>query len=335
MKVFVTGATGFLGGRLCLALIKAGYQVDAMTRSDSLPPELLNAGVQPIKGDISNAAAMAERFAGVERVFHTAAYVKTWTRDRKQFDITNIRGTRRLIEAARVAGVKRIIYTSSFMALGPTDNKVGDEMLRHDPLHLHNDYERTKFLALGEVRELRDNENLDILITFPGVVYGPGEMTSGNLVVNTMLQYLHRKLPGRLGSGEKKWCYAFVEDVVQGHLEVADKAPRGGEYVLGGPNVSQNEFLDIMEKLSGVKAPKLHLPFWLARVAGGWELLLANLFGRQPINPPNVVEVFRHDWSYSSDKAISDLGYKITPLEEGLKITLDWLISKGLWKKKG
>jgi NAD+-dependent farnesol dehydrogenase len=335
MKVFLTGGTGFLGGRLALALAQAGNEVLALTRSGKLPADLLQHGVKPVTGDLTATGSFGKELSCCDMLFHTAAFVKTWTRDQTVFDKVNVTGTLELLKLAQDAGVGKIIYTSSFMALGPTDGIVANETLTHPVRHTHNAYERTKHEALGMVRHLRDEGKSNILVTFPGVVYGPGALTDGNLVVSIMHKYLARKLPGLLGDGNNRWCYSFVDDVVKGHILVAEKAAPGSEYILGGENASQNDFVKLMHELSGVKPPKLHLPYWAAKMAGGWELLLANLFGRQPENPPNVIEIYKHEWAYSSQKAENEVGYTTTSLREGFVKTLEWMKKDGIWKPTG
>lgn len=335
MKVFLTGGTGFLGGRLALALAQAGNEVFALTRSGELPDELRQKGIKPIPGDLTDSSSFSANLAGCDVLFHTAAFVKTWNRDKTVFNKVNVAGTLELLKLAQNARIGKIIYTSSFMALGPTDGTVADETITHTKRHTHNAYERTKHEALGMVRRLRDQSKSNILITFPGVVYGPGALTDGNLVVSIMRKYLARKLPGLLGDGNNRWCYSFIDDVVKGHMLVAEKAAPGGEYILGGENASQNDFIKLMYELSKVKPPRLHLPYWAAKMAGGWELLLANLFGRQPDNPPNVIEIYKHEWAYSSQKAMQELGYTVTSLRDGLAKTLDWMKMEGIWNTAG
>ena len=318
-----------------MALAQAGNAVLALTRSGKLPGELLQLGVKPVTGDLMDVKSLGKELNGCDILFHTAAFVKTWNRDQTVFDKVNVTGTLELLKLAQAAGIGRIVYTSSFMALGPTDGNIADETITHPVRHTHNAYERTKLEALGRVRRLRDEGKSNILITFPGVVYGPGALTDGNLVVGIMRKYLARKLPGLLGDGNNRWCYSFVGDVVKGHMLVAEKAAPGSEYILGGENASQNDFVKLMHELSGVKPPRLHLPYWAAKMAGGWELLLANLFGRQPENPPNVIEIYKHEWAYSSQKAVHELGYTMTPLRDGIIQTLDWMKREGIWKPAG
>src|SRR5262245_49063405 len=143
MRIFLTGGTGFLGKRLAARLAGAGHQVHALVRPSS-PRAKLPDGVEATLGDVTDVDSLARGAEGCDAIVHAAALVKMWVRDRCAFDQVNVGGLRNVLEAARRAGVKRVLYTSSFIALGPTDGRVGDETQVHPPGTHHNDYERTK-----------------------------------------------------------------------------------------------------------------------------------------------------------------------------------------------
>jgi nucleoside-diphosphate-sugar epimerase len=135
-------------------------------------------------------------------------------------------------------------------------------------------------------------------------------------------QYLAGKFPGLLGDGNQRWSFAYNADVVAAHLAALEKGKPGEEYVLAGDNRSLNDFFRVLAELTGVHHPVRHLPFWAGKIAGAVEVARARLLGHTPQLTPGVVEIFKHDWVYSSAKAERELGYRATPLEEGLKKTL-------------
>ncbi|MCX7919700.1 MAG: SDR family oxidoreductase [bacterium] len=332
--ILVTGATGFLGKNLATELRRRNEPVRAFVRSRKSEAScaLKELGIELAEGDITDEISLTKAVAGCQYVLHTAALVKTWVRDRVQFDRVNVEGLGNVLTCATRAGVQKIIYTSSFIALGPTDGVVADENYI-SPHRLtistafHNDYERTKYLADQLARKYA-NEGYPVVILYPGVIYGPGEMTQGNIVVNLIQQYLNRKLPGLLGDGSKQWNYVYVDDVVTGHILALEKAPLGARYILGGENASIQTFISLLESLSNIPAPKRHIPYWLAKFVAGCEEVYARFSNRIPQNTRGTIEIYKHDWTYTSAKAEQELGYTHIPLKEGLVKTLAWLKTK-------
>jgi farnesol dehydrogenase len=161
-----------------------------------------------------------------------------------------------------------------------------------------------------------------VIVIFPGVIYGPGPKTEGNLVGRMIDQYLAGKFPGLLGSGDQRWSFAFIAPVVNAHLAALENGRPGEEYVLGGDNRSLNDFFRVLADFTHVRGPVHHLPFALGKLAGAMEVVRARAFGHSPQLTPGIVEIFKHDWVYSSAKAVRDLGYRVAPLEEGLLRTL-------------
>jgi farnesol dehydrogenase len=150
-------------------------------------------------------------------------------------------------------------------------------------------------------------------------------LTDGNHVAKIVGDFLRRRLPGVPGDGTRRWTYAFVEDVARGHLLALDRARDGEAYALGGEDADLNEVLALIEELSGVPAPKRHLPLGLVRAIGAAEVALARATGRIPELTPGVVEIYDHEWRLSSEKARRELGYETTSLREGLRRTIDWV----------
>jgi len=243
-----------------------------------------------------------------------------WVRDRREFERVNVEGLKNLLAAAAANGAERVVYTSSFIALGPSADPNAGEGLRHSG-PFSNEYVQTKARALSWLRA-EGFKRFPVVALFPGVIYGPGPRTEGNLVGGMIDQYRAGKFPGLLGSGEPRWRFSFNQDVGGAHLAALEKGRLGEEYVLGGDNRSLNDFFRVLAQISKVNRPVRHLPFVAGKLVGAIELARAKLFGRPPQLTPGVVEVFKHDWVYSSAKAVKELDYRITPLEEGVARTL-------------
>lgn len=324
MAIFVTGGTGFLGKHVINALNSSCEDIHLFIRKTSNITETENKRVKIFYGDVTDIGTIREAIKGCKTVFHMASLVKAWVRNPAAFYQINVEGLKHVMDCALEAGVTKFVYTSSFMAIGPSCGKANTEETIHDPDHLHNQYERTKYLA-DQLISGYLNKGLPVITVYPGVIYGPGEITEGNLVVRIIIDYLEGKIPGILGDGSKVWNYVFVTDAVKGHLLAMEKGKAGQKYILGGENASMEQFFRLLEELTGVKRPGSYIPFSIAKLTAWCEVLLASLTGGSPKHIPSTIEIYKHDWAYSSKKAESELGYTHIPLKEGLERTLAWL----------
>jgi farnesol dehydrogenase len=333
MKILVTGGTGFLG-RSLVRRLAAAHEVTLLVRPTA-SREGFPAGVSFASGDVTDRASVVEAARGQEAIVHGAALVKLVAKA-ADFDRVNVGGLENVLWAAAEAGVGRLVYVSSFIALGPTEAGPGGELDETAESRVRpwiNDYERTKTLADRRAREAIA-AGAPVVVVYPGVIYGPGEMTEGNLVVRGVVEMVNRKLPALVGDPARRWSYVHVEDVAAGVQAALEQAPTGGRYVLGGENVSLGDFYATVAALSGVPAPKLWLPKGVAKTMGAVMRFFARLFGFTPKLTPDLVEVCHHDWAYRSDTAMRTLGYRYRSLREGLGETLAWLEEKGAWRRR-
>jgi farnesol dehydrogenase len=272
---------------------------------------------------VTDAESLRRAAEGCAAVLHMAALVKMWVPDRSRFEAVNLGGLRNALAAARGAGA-RLVYTSSFIAIGPTGSEPADEGRIHPGTSFRNDYERTKALADAVAREAAASGQ-DVVMLYPGVVYGPGDLTDGNLVVKMIADHMGGRFPGIIGPGDRNWSYAFVEDVAEGHALALEKGRQGERYFLCGENVTMTGFFETLRDVAGVTPPARRIPYAVASALGYSLYAWAELTGREPLLTHEVVNVFREHWAYSSAKAEHELGYRPTPLREGLRRTVDWL----------
>lgn len=332
MKVLVTGGTGFLGRRIVSELAPR-HEVRLLVRPTA-SRERFPAGVEFAQGDVTDRESLLAAARGCDAVVHAAALVKILAPP-AEFDRINVGGIDNVLTAAEDAGtVGKVVYVSSFIALGPTENGPGGELDESAEIRDRawiNDYERTKALADRRARRAIE-EGAPLNVVYPGVIYGPGEMTEGNIVVHHVLDLIRKKLPGLIGLPTRRWNYVFVDDVARGVGLALDTAPAGGRYVLGGENVALGDFYALVERLTGVPVPKRRIPDGIAKAAGAVQKGLARLTGGTPKLTPDLVEIYRHDWAYRSDRAVRELGYAPRTFEAGLKETLSWLKESGQWR---
>jgi farnesol dehydrogenase len=331
MKILVTGGTGFLGRRAVADLVPR-HSLRLLVRGSS-SRDRFPAGVEFALGDVTDRESLKRAADGCDAILHAAALVKILA-PAAEFDRINVGGFDNVLAAAEAAGVERILYVSSFIALGPTERAAGgtlDESAEPLDRHWINDYERTKALADRRAR-VAIASGVPLSVVYPGVIYGPGELTEGNIVVRHVLDLAHRRLPGLLGSAERRWNYVHVDDVSAGIAAVLERSAPGSRYVLGGENVVQRDFYATVERLTGVSCPRLRFPDSVAKAAGLMQREWARFRGTTPQLTPDLVEIYRHDWAYSSARAEADLGYRGRPFAEGLAGTVRWLKEIGALK---
>jgi farnesol dehydrogenase len=326
VKVLLTGGTGFLGRNVAGRLRAAGHDLRLLARPganlDGLPE------AQIVAGDVTDLDSMKRAAEGCEAVLHMAAVVKMWTPDRRVFDAVNVGGLRHALAASRGAGA-RLVYTSSFIAVGPAGPEPATEERLHAGDRYRNYYERTKAEADAVVRAAAAAGD-DVVMLYPGVVYGPGAMTDGNLVVKMIADHMTGRLVGIVGPGDRLWSYAFVDDVASAHVAALERGRRGERYFLAGPNVDMNGLFAALQRVTGIAPPRRHIPYAMAALLGFALHAWAELTGEPPLLTHEVVDVFREHWAYSSAKAQKALGYEPTPLDEGLQRTVAWLRAEGL-----
>ena len=307
MKVLVTGGTGYLGRAVVRALASRGHDLVVFARSASRSG-LPGAAVD---GDIRDRAALERAAAGCDAISHSAALVSIWRRRREDFDDVNVGGLRNVVAVAKTLGTPRVLYTSSFVALPPRG--------RTEPL-VANDYQRTK-VAADRLADEAVRDGCPLIRVYPGVLYGPGTFTEGNLIGRLIADHLKHKLPGLIGP-ENRWSYAYVDDVAAGHCAALEHGRVGGRYALGGENAPQRRVFELVQQLTG-RRPPARIPFPIADLLGAAEELRVTLFGGMPLVTRGAVEIFRHDWSLDSSDAVRELGYTLTPLADGVARTLE------------
>ena len=329
MNIFLTGSTGFLGRQVLERLLTRDHKITALVRNPG--KAALPERVKTVSGAVENLDAYQNELNSQDVFVHIAALVKMWVPDRKQFDLVNVSAVEKAIRSAADAGVKKFIHTSSFIALGPSNGKPLTEEDNRRTDHFHNDYERTKYLGDQAARKCQ-KEGYPVTIVYPGVIYGSGSLTDGNIIAKNIIPFLNGKMP--FGIKLRAWSYAFIQDVVGAFVRLIEETFPSNRYILGGDNQTGSEFYQALYEVSGKKPPVMNMPMGLAKFAGFSEYMLARIFGREPsLLTHEVVEIYKHSWAYDSARAKQELGYKITPLKEGLDDLVRWLRKEGYVKK--
>lgn len=329
MKVFLTGGTGYLGQALLRGLLESGHQVTAYARRP--PEEPTHPRLEWVEGDLRAGPPPAELLLQHRAVLHAAALVRSWMRDPGEFDRVNVRVWEELLAACHRLGIQKILHTSSFLSLGPSpDGRPLRETDRASREGFRTEYERTKYLA-DQVSDRWRERGTPIVTLYPGVVFGPGRQTDGNLVGRMIWMIARRRFPGVFGDGSQIWNLAYLPDVVAGHLLALERALPGRSYLLGGDNVRLLDLVIGVQELLGRRGGVRHIPIALAESVGGWLERLAQMTGRAPALTRGVAAVYRSHWAYDSGAAERDLGYRRTPFEPALAATVEWARGIDRW----
>ncbi len=315
MRVLVTGGTGYLGGAVVRALHRAGHDIVLFGRHATA--SATSPFLTPIVGDIRDAGAVTNAASGCDAILHMAALVAIWRRRREDFDDVNVGGLRHVIDAADACGIRRIVYTSSFLALAPAGL---------DRAPAWNDYQRTK-AAADALASAAVERGAPMVRLYPGVIYGPGALTDGNLVGRQIADHLAGRLPGVVGA-DRVWSFACVDDVAAAHVAALDRGRVGARYMLGGENAPQMRAYDLVRELTGRPLPR-RLPLWLVKAGAVAEQFRAQLFGGIPMVTPGTLEILRRDWPLDHALAEQELGYRVTPLDAGVRAIVRQLTEAG------
>ncbi len=318
MKYYVTGATGFIGGRVARQLIEAGHKVIAPVRTPAKAKDLTDLGVTVVQGDVTGKESMRESMTGVDGVFHLAGWYKLGVRDKSIGASINIDGTRNVLELMKELNIPRGVYTSTLAVNSNTRGRVVDESYRHeDDGHWVSEYDHTKWRAHYEVAEPMVKAGLPLVIVMPGLVFGPGDTST---IHETFVQYLQRKLP--MVPEKTTYCWAYVDDIARGHILAMEKGKPGENYIIAGPEARVVEVLALAEKITGVPAPRLHPPLGIIRATAAVMGILEKIVPVPATYSAEGLRAITATYLGSNEKARRELGYTLRPLEEGLRETL-------------
>jgi nucleoside-diphosphate-sugar epimerase len=314
MRYALTGATGFVGGALASRLRSDGHDVRALVRTPGRAEALSAGGVELVRGDLDDDAALDELCHEVDGLFHVAGWYKLGQRDPSVGTRVNVDGTRRTLAAAQRAGVPRVVYTSTLAVNSDTHGQVHDETYRHaGPFTSH--YDRTKAEA-HQVAERFAADGLDLRIVMPGVVYGPGDTAQTGELVAQVARGKRPQVPAGGGG-----CWAHVDDVADGHVRAMETGRAGESYMLAGPRSTLADVLREVASIAGTKGPMV-LPGAMVRVTAG----VVGVIGRVvPVPPGYAAETMRAGLATyygTAAKAERELGWHARDLRTGLRETV-------------
>lgn len=314
--VLVTGASGFVGWHVARLLNERGFSVRAMTRGINPVPEL---DVEVVKADLTDPSSLQRAVAGCSAVFHVAADYRLWAKDPRELYASNVDGTRALFEAARAANVDRVVYTSTVGCIGFVEGGLGDETTPVSLAGMTGHYKRSKFLAEQVALEFAAT-GFPVVIVNPTAPVGDHDFKP-TPTGQTIADFLNGKMPAYLDTGLN---IVDVKDVAMGHLLAFEKGRPGERYILGSENLTLKQIFEILSSLSGVKAPAIEIPYFVAWMAAATGGAIASITGTPPRAPMEGVRMARKKMWVRHDKATRELGYTPAPARAALQHAYEW-----------
>ena len=326
MRIFLTGATGFVGHHVAKALAAEGAQLRLLVRKTSNLKNLEGISGDSVVGDLQQPESLASAIAGCDAVMHVAADYRLWIPDPDAMYRANVDGTRQLMRLAREAGVPRFVYTSSvatmhFRADGIVINE--DTPVSIEDMVGH--YKRSKFLAEQEAIAAAQGGQ-QVIILNPTTPVGPNDAKptpTGRIFVD----FLNHKFPAYMDTGLN---LVDVAEVARTHVMALTKGKPGRRYILGGENLTLKQILDKMSAIAGIPSPKVEIPFAVAATYAFFEeWITGRIRGKEPRATLEEVRMGRKKMFASSARAQQELDLRIAPVYPAMRAAIEWFRANG------
>jgi len=326
MKVFLTGATGFVGHHVARALAADGAKLRMLVRKTSNLANLEGIRGETHVGDLLDPESLRPALAGCDAVMHVAADYRLWIRDPEAMYRANVDGTRELLRLAREAKVPRVVYTSSVATMHfRTDGIVINEDTPVKLADMVGHYKRSKFLAEQEALSAA-RAGQHVMILNPTTPIGPNDAKptpTGHIFVD----FLNRRFPAYVDTGLN---LVDVAEVARTHVAALKVGTPGKRYILGGENLTLKQILDKMSAITGIPSPKTKIPFAVAATYAFFEeWITGRIRGREPRATLEEVRMGRKKMYASSAHAQQELGFRIVPVYPAMRAAIDWFRAHG------
>ena len=325
-KILVTGGTGFIGSLLARRLVEQEYEVKILRRVNSPLTNIYDIKIEHCIGDVRDIDSLRSAMQGCDTVFHTAAVISFWKPKHTLMYEVNVNGTRNIVQACLTNNIERLVHTSSIAAIGKPipPHTFADETTPFNWNSSLNGYKHSKYLGEQEVMK-GVQQGLAAVIVNPAVVIGPGDIHfNGSDFIRKSKQGL---IPFYLQGGMN---VAYVEDVVRGHIAAALRGRSGERYILGGTNLTHKEAFQIIARIVNGHVPKINMPVPFVKLAAKFFDGLGTLTNKEPMITSELISgAGLHNW-YTSAKAERELGYTITPFEDAVLRTYQWMVEQKL-----
>jgi len=326
MRIFLTGATGFVGGHVACAYAAQGAQLRLLTRSTSNLAGIEGISGETVVGDLRQPEKLRSALAGCDALVHVAADYRLWVPDPREMYAANVDGTRELLKLAREVGVGKVVYTSSVATMGfDRAGTIVDEATSVSLADMIGHYKRSKFLAEQEaIAAAKAGQHVMILNPTTPIGAGDAKPTpTGRIVVD----FLNKNFPAYVDTGLN---LVDVTEVARMHLVALERGTPGERYILGGENLTLKQILDRLSAITGLPSPTMKVPHAVAMAFAFFdETITGKLRGKEPRATVEAVRMGRKMMFATSAKAARDLGFQVLPVYPALRAAVEWFLANG------
>jgi dihydroflavonol-4-reductase len=315
MKVFLTGATGFIGGHVVPRLQRDGHELRCLVRRPA--PRLEALGVATVTGDVTDRASVERALAGCDGVVHLANVYTFWERDRRVYERVNVEGTRHVMECALAARVPRVVHVSSCVVFGRPKDVPFTEASEPGPERF-SEYARTKHAGDRVAWDLHEHRGLPLVTIMPGAVLGPGDTRATGEYVRSLLA---RRMPARVME-DSLLTFVHVRDVAEAIARAVLRDDLSGtRYLVGAERLTFGEVNRLVREIAGVPLPALRMPDALAATGAAMLTALARLTGRPPAWGMSVdqIRTMKQGFAFDGGRAARELGFTYTPVRTAIE----------------
>jgi dihydroflavonol-4-reductase len=325
MRLFLTGATGFVGSHVARLAAAQGANLRLLARKTS-NTKYLPASADLVIGDLRDPETFATALAGCDALLHVAADYRLWVPDPAEMYKANVEGTRELLRLAREAGVQRVVYTSSVATMGfKADGTIVDEETSVSEADMIGHYKRSKWQAEQVALEAA-RAGQQVMVLNPTTPIGSMDTKptpTGRIVVD----FLKRKFPAYVDTGLN---LVDVEEIARMHLVALDRGRVGERYILGGENLTLKQILDRLSAMTGLPSPTTKVPHSVAMAFAFFgETITGKLRGKEPRATVEAVRMGKKKMFASSAKAERELGLRVVSVDSALRSAVDWFVGHG------
>ena len=326
MKIFLTGATGFVGHHVARALAAQGADLRLLVRKSSNLANLEGIHGDIHTGDLSQPESLKPALEGCDAVMHVAADYRLWIPDPAAMYRANVDGTRELLRMAREAGVPRVVYTSSVATMHFfTNGVISNEDTPVSLADMVGHYKRSKFLAEQEaIKAALSGQQVILLNPTSPIGSNDSKPTPTGRII---LDFLNGKFPAYVDTGLN---LVDVAEIARTHVAALTVGQPGRRYILGGENLTLKQILDKMSAITGIPSPTVEIPFAVAATYAFFEeWITGRIRGKEPRATLEEVKMGRKKMYASSVRAQQELSFKIVPVYPAMRAAIDWFRTHG------